>query len=172
MTPEDRLADLGLTLPAPVKLPKGLHLPFSLITVRGDRVLMSGHPAQDRTGRLIGADLHGDAYLFHPRLMRITDALRDRDMLRAAGRLSLMVEGFGGGTVIGGALRTFNRGYAARALNGRTAVLILSDRYCTGPPEAVAEELARLRRRTRRIVWLTPLPANTIAALEQELGRL
>ncbi|MBV6637298.1 MAG: VWA domain-containing protein, partial [Mameliella sp.] len=84
--------------------------------------------------------------------MRITDALRDRDMLRAAGRLSLMVEGFGGGTDIGGALRTFNRTYAARALNGRTAVLILSDGYCTGPPEAVAEELARLRRRTRRIV--------------------
>ncbi|BBU56233.1 hypothetical protein KU6B_24980 [Mameliella alba] len=61
--------------------------------------------------------------------MRITDALRDRDMLRAAGRLSLMAEGFGGGTDIGGALRTFNRGYVARALNDRTAVLILSDGY-------------------------------------------
>ena len=45
MTPEDRLAELGLTLPAPVKLPEGVHLPFSLI---------SGHPAQDRAGRLIG----------------------------------------------------------------------------------------------------------------------
>jgi uncharacterized protein with von Willebrand factor type A (vWA) domain len=148
---------------------------------------------------LIGADLHADAYLFHTRLMRITDALRDRDTLRAAGRLSLMAEGFGGGTDIGGALRAFNRGYAARALNGRTVVLILSDGYCTGPPEAVAEGLARLRRRARRIVWLTPLPgwrdhapvaramaaarphldallpANTIAALaalEQDLARL
>lgn len=54
MTPEDRLTELGLSLPAPVKLPDGVHLPFSLITVRGDRVLISGHPAQDRTGRLIG----------------------------------------------------------------------------------------------------------------------
>ncbi|GGF51193.1 hypothetical protein SAMN05216376_102445 [Mameliella alba] len=26
MTPEDRLEELGLTLPAPVKLPEGLHL--------------------------------------------------------------------------------------------------------------------------------------------------
>ncbi|MFC3119477.1 VWA domain-containing protein [Jhaorihella thermophila] len=48
-------------------------------------------------------------------------------------------------------------GYGARALNGRTVVVILSDGYCTSPPEALAAALARLRRRARRVVWLNPL---------------
>lgn len=148
---------------------------------------------------LISVDTRADAYLFHTRLMRVTDALRDHDSLRAAGRLSLMAEGFGGGTDIGGALRTFNAGHAGRAVNGRTVVIILSDGYCTGAPEAVAEGLQRLQRRAHRVIWLNPLngwqdhapvaqamaaarphldallPANSIAALaalEPEFARL
>ncbi|MBF9031817.1 RidA family protein [Rhodobacterales bacterium HKCCE3408] len=53
-TPEDRLAQLGLTLPAPVAVPPGLHLPFTFINIRGDRVAISGHPAQDAEGRIAG----------------------------------------------------------------------------------------------------------------------
>lgn len=64
---------------------------------------------------LIGGDAQADAYLFHTRLMRVTDALRDHDTLRAAGRLSLMAEGFGGGTDISGSLERFLTGYGARA---------------------------------------------------------
>lgn len=148
---------------------------------------------------LIGSGAEADAYLFHTRLMRVTDALRDHDSLRAAGRLSLMAEGFGGGTDISGSLESFLNGHGARALNGRTIVLILSDGYCTRPPQALADVLARLRRKARRIVWLNPLkgwreyapvaaamqaalpyldahlPANTLdalAALEPEFRKL
>lgn len=106
---------------------------------------------------LIGSGTEADAYLFHTRLMRVTDALRDHDTLRAAGRLSLMAEGFGGGTDISGSLETFLNGYGARALNGRTIVLILSDGYCSRDPEALGHALARIRRKARRIVWLNPL---------------
>jgi len=106
---------------------------------------------------LVGQDMRTDAYLFHTRLMRVTDALRDHDSLRAASRLSLMAEGFGGGTDISGALERFLDGYGARALGGRTVVLILSDGYCTRSPEALAAVLARLRRKARRVVWLNPL---------------
>lgn len=62
-TPENRLKDLGLKLPAPTKLPKGLHLPFDFINVRGTRVLFSGHPKNAQDGSLdgpfgvVGADL-------------------------------------------------------------------------------------------------------------------
>ncbi|CAD0184603.1 VWA domain containing CoxE-like protein [Ruegeria sp. THAF57] len=138
---------------------------------------------------LIGSGTEADAYLFHTRLMRVTDALRDHDSLRAAGRLSLMAEGFGGGTDISGSLEQFVSGYGARALNGRTIVLILSDGYCSSDPQALGAALARIRRKARRIVWLNPLkgwenyqpiaasmqaaepyldahlPANTLAAL-------
>lgn len=106
---------------------------------------------------LIGSGTEADAYLFHTRLMRVTDALRDHDSLRAAGRLSLMAEGFGGGTDISGSLEQFLSGYGARALNGRTIVLILSDGYCSSDPQALGDVLARIRRKARRIVWLNPL---------------
>ena len=105
---------------------------------------------------LISVDMQAEAFLFHTRLMRVTPALRDRDTLRAAGRLSLMAEGFGGGTDIGGALATFMDQHA-RSLNGRTVVLILSDGYCTGSPEALAGALARIRRKAGRVLWLNPL---------------
>ena len=53
-TPEERLSELGLVLPAPTKLPEGLHLPFSFINVRGERALISGHPKQDENGAIAG----------------------------------------------------------------------------------------------------------------------
>lgn len=53
-TPEDRIAALGLQLPAPVKLAPGMQLPFSFINVRGNRALISGHPRQDINGSING----------------------------------------------------------------------------------------------------------------------
>lgn len=51
---ERRLAELGHALPAPVRLPEGLTLPFSFINIRGDRALISGHPAQAPDGSIAG----------------------------------------------------------------------------------------------------------------------
>ena len=106
---------------------------------------------------LIGADLKADAYLFHTRLARVSEALRDPNPMRAAARLSLMVQGFGGGTRIAGSLAIFNNNHARGTVNGRTVVVILSDGYDTDPPEALGTEMARLARRAQRIVWLNPL---------------
>lgn len=54
MTPEERLAQMGLSLPAPVQLADGVHLPFSFINIRGDRALFSGHPKQAMDGAIDG----------------------------------------------------------------------------------------------------------------------
>ncbi|ABD56361.1 RidA family protein [Jannaschia sp. CCS1] len=65
-TPEQRLDDLGLRLPPPTRLPDGLHLPFALINLRGDRLLFSGHPKTARDGSIggpfgtLGADMSTD----------------------------------------------------------------------------------------------------------------
>ena len=53
-TPEERLKELGLELPAPMAVPTGLHLPFDFVNVRGDRALISGHPKGDSNGTVIG----------------------------------------------------------------------------------------------------------------------
>ena len=48
--PEKKIIELGLKLPDPIKLPPNLELPFSFINLRGNRVLISGHPRQDNDG--------------------------------------------------------------------------------------------------------------------------
>jgi enamine deaminase RidA (YjgF/YER057c/UK114 family) len=53
-TPEERLQALGLELPSPVKVPDGLHLPFTFVNVRGDRAVFSGHPKQGPDGAIVG----------------------------------------------------------------------------------------------------------------------
>ncbi|MEL7116376.1 MAG: VWA domain-containing protein [Pseudomonadota bacterium] len=106
---------------------------------------------------LMRADPLADAYLFHTRLVRITEALRDKDQMRAIGRMSLMADGFGGGSKIGACLARFADSYAKRFVDGRSVVLILSDGYDTDPPEALAAALQKIARRGARIVWLNPL---------------
>ena len=148
---------------------------------------------------LIRADKDADAYLFHTRLVRITEALRDKDTMRAIGRMSLMADGFGGGSKIGPSLQRFADTYAKRFVDGRSVVLILSDGYDTADPDGIAAALTKLKKRGCRIIWLNPLkgwqdyapvasgmaaalpyldlfqPANTLAdlaALEAELVSL
>jgi uncharacterized protein with von Willebrand factor type A (vWA) domain len=106
---------------------------------------------------VVDAFREAEAFVFHTRLAHVSPSLRDRDVTRAVERLALMAQGIGGGTRIGESLATFNRWHAARVINSRTAVMIVSDGYDTGEPERLAAEMARLRRRCRRIVWLNPL---------------
>lgn len=98
-----------------------------------------------------------EAFLFHTRLVHVSDALKEKDAARALDRLGLMAEGVGGGTRIGESLATFNRHHAARVIHSRTCMMILSDGYDTGEPDRLGAEMAALGRRCRRIVWLNPL---------------
>jgi uncharacterized protein with von Willebrand factor type A (vWA) domain len=106
---------------------------------------------------LLGQWLRADAFLFHTKLVRITEVLREKDPIRAMERLSLLVAGFGGGTRIATSIKTFNERYAREVLDSRSVVIVMSDGYDTDPPEALAAQLKRLKRRARRLVWLNPL---------------
>ncbi|MTH95552.1 VWA domain-containing protein [Roseibium sp. RKSG952] len=98
-----------------------------------------------------------EAFLFHTRLVHVSSALAERDAGRALDRLGLMAQGIGGGTRIGGALADFNRWHAARVIHSRTCVMILSDGYDTGTQYHLGQELQKLRRRCKRIIWLNPM---------------
>jgi enamine deaminase RidA (YjgF/YER057c/UK114 family) len=57
----DRMAELGLELPAPVAAPQGVRLPFDLVRTHGDLAYISGHGPFDGdrvlvTGR-VGAEV-------------------------------------------------------------------------------------------------------------------
>ncbi|MEP3346809.1 MAG: VWA domain-containing protein [Litoreibacter sp.] len=148
---------------------------------------------------LMRSDPRADAYLFHTRLVRITEALRDKDALRALARLSLLADGFAGGSKIGASLDRFAATYGRRFVDNRTVVLILSDGYDTEPADKISSALARLKKRGCKIIWLNPLKGwdgyepvaeamadalphldlfraantlNDLAALEPELARL
>ena len=60
---EERLAELGLVLPAPLQLPPGAALPFAWVRIAGSRVLISGHGPTNADGSLakplgkVGRDL-------------------------------------------------------------------------------------------------------------------
>lgn len=101
------------------------------------------------------ADVH--CFIFHTRITGVAEALRDPDPWRSQERLHLLAAGWGGGTRIGECLRDFNRDHAARLVHSRTGVIIVSDGYDTGEPELLAQALATLARRSRRMVWLNPL---------------
>jgi uncharacterized protein with von Willebrand factor type A (vWA) domain len=106
---------------------------------------------------VVDAFREAEAFVFHTRLAHVSPSLRDRDVTRAVEKLSLMAQGIGGGTRIGESLATFNRWHARRVINSRTALMIVSDGYDTGEPGQLGEEMRRLRRRCRKIIWLNPL---------------
>ena len=51
---EAKIESLGLILPEPLKVPDGIKLPFPWVCVRGKRVFISGHGAQEPNGTLSG----------------------------------------------------------------------------------------------------------------------
>lgn len=54
MFAESRLEKLGLVLPAPLKPPGGVELPFPWIRIQGSRAFISGHGPQNPDGTLAG----------------------------------------------------------------------------------------------------------------------
>jgi len=114
-----------------------------------------------RLARALTAEL-GDVhcFIFHTRIVSVTDALADTDPKRAQDRLHVLSEGWAGGTRIGESLEAFNRIHAPRLLHSRTAVIVVSDGYDSGEPEMLADALSVIARRARRVVWLNPLAGS------------
>jgi uncharacterized protein len=106
---------------------------------------------------LLEAFKDAEAFVYHTRLVQVTDALRERNTLRFREKLTLLSAGWSGGTRIGGCLQDFNFEHAACVVNSRSIVIIASDGFDTGPAEVLAAQLAHLRRRASKIVWLNPL---------------
>jgi uncharacterized protein len=98
-----------------------------------------------------------EVFVFGTRLTRVTAALAVRNVDEALARVSAEVADWSGGTRIGECLREYNRRWASRVSSSDGIVVVLSDGWDRGDPALVADETARLKRRSRRLLWLNPL---------------
>lgn len=103
-----------------------------------------------------------EAFIFSTTLLRITPAIQHQHLDQLLITLSQQVDNWSSGTKIGECLQTFNEQFGKRTLNGSPTVVILSDGLDTGPPELLATELEKIRRRSRKVIWLNPLKGSPV----------
>jgi uncharacterized protein with von Willebrand factor type A (vWA) domain len=96
-------------------------------------------------------------FLFGTRLTNISRELKRRDIDEAMAKVSAAVKDWSGGTRIGTSLRDFNYHWARRVLTQGAHVLIMTDGLDREDTATLEHEMARLRRQSKRIVWLNPL---------------
>lgn len=101
-----------------------------------------------------------EVFTLGTRLTRVTRQLGDRDPDAALGAAAGAVDDWSGGTRLGAVLRQFNDLWGARGTARGAVVVILSDGWDRGDPEALAAEMARLSRVAHRVVWVNPLKAS------------
>ncbi|MFP6708652.1 MAG: VWA domain-containing protein [Alphaproteobacteria bacterium] len=96
-------------------------------------------------------------FVFGTRLTNITRHLRHRDVDVALEKVSGGVEDWSGGTRIGHCLHDFNANWSRRVLGQGAVVLMISDGLDRDAGEGIANEIQRLHKSCRRLIWLNPL---------------
>jgi len=98
-----------------------------------------------------------EAFIFSTKLVRISSILAQNQLETALLFLSQQARNWSSGTKIGDCLTEFNDKYGKRLLNGSPVFIVLSDGLDTGLPDILGKELQKIRRRSKRIIWLNPL---------------
>lgn len=96
-------------------------------------------------------------FLFGTRLTNISRPLRHRDAEVAFQMVAHVVPDWSGGTRIGEALAEFNRTWARRVLGQGAVVLLITDGLDRDGAVGLAENMDRLHRSCRQLIWLNPL---------------
>lgn len=96
-------------------------------------------------------------FVFGTRLTNITRSLRRRDVDEAIDRVTAEVPDWDGGTRIGHCIAVFNRLWSRRVLAQGAVVLVITDGLDRDAGEGLDQEMDRLRRSCRRLIWLNPL---------------
>src|SRR5690606_3326625 len=83
--------------------------------------------------------------------------LRHRDVDVAMAKVADAIRDWSGGTRIGASLHEFNYRWGRRVLGQNACVLLVSDGLDREAGEGLGEEMERLAKSTRLLVWLNPL---------------
>lgn len=103
------------------------------------------------------ADRRWEAFCFGTRLTRLTRALAGSDPDEALRLAAAEVVDWDGGTRIGDSVKAFLDRHGHGGLARGAVVVICSDGLDTGDPALLGEQMARLGRLARKVVWLNPL---------------
>jgi uncharacterized protein with von Willebrand factor type A (vWA) domain len=96
-------------------------------------------------------------FVFGTRLTNVTRFLRYKDIDEALDRVAKAVEDWSGGTRIGQSLADFNQHWSRRVLGQGATLLLISDGLDRDAGTGLAQEMDRLHRSCRRLIWLNPL---------------
>ncbi len=105
----------------------------------------------------LGETRRVSTFLFGTRLTNVTRAMRARDPDDALAQCSALAVDWSGGTRIGEALARFNREWARRVLGQGAIVVLFTDGLERDGVEQLAAEMERLRKSSRRVIWVNPL---------------
>ena len=98
-----------------------------------------------------------EAFAFGTRLTRLTRELGERDPERAMRRAARAVPDWAGGTRIGENLHALNAAWGARGVTRGAVVIVFSDGWERGEVSLLDQEMERLHRAARTVVWVNPL---------------
>ncbi len=101
-----------------------------------------------------------EVFALGTRLTRLTRHLTSRDPDIALRAALPEVKDWAGGTRLGEGIREFNDEWGIRGMARGSIVVILSDGWDRGDPTQLREEMERLHRVTRELIWVNPLKAT------------
>jgi uncharacterized protein len=102
-------------------------------------------------------DRRTEVFFFSTDLARATGLFETGDFQASLARLAEVVPDWGGGTRIGRCLKSAAERYGPRMPSGKDIVMIFSDGWDRGEIDLLAEQMALLKRRSNKIIWLNPL---------------
>jgi uncharacterized protein with von Willebrand factor type A (vWA) domain len=102
-------------------------------------------------------DRQTEIFFFSTDLSRATHQFEPADFASAITGFPEVISDWGGGTRIGHCLKLFNETYGARQLSGKDIVMIFSDGWDRGEIDLLDRQMALLKRKAYKIIWLNPL---------------
>ena len=102
------------------------------------------------------AGLAVEVFTVGTRLTHVTRSLRQRDPERALVAAGAAVPDWSGGTRLAEGLQTFLDRWGRRGMARGAVVVVFSDGWERDHPEALGEQMRRLRALAHRVVWVNP----------------
>lgn len=106
---------------------------------------------------LAGSMYQVETFLYSTDITRITRQIRQKNVDDALEDIGQTVKQWGGGTMTGESIHTFNWTWSRRVLGRGAVVMIITDGWDRGDIALLHKEMTRLRHSCQRLIWLNPL---------------